>query len=78
MVILQFGFRKDDAIRVVPAFAAMSIATPVIAGLISFGERLHPLQVVGVVAILVGVLLITLESKAASMVESVQHGEASE
>lgn len=78
MVILQFGFRKADAIRVVPAFSAMSIATPVIAGLVSFGERLHALQVVGIAAILVGVLLITLESKAASLVESVGHGESTE
>jgi uncharacterized membrane protein len=77
MVILQFGFRKGDAIRVVPAFSAMSIATPVIVGLVSFGERLHALQVVGIGAILVGVLLITLEPKAASMVESGHHSESS-
>jgi uncharacterized membrane protein len=77
MVILQFGFRKDDAIRVVPAFAAMSIATPVIAGLVSFGERLHALQVVGIAAILVGVLLLTLESRTAAVVESGQQDESS-
>ena len=59
LVILQFAYKRDRAIRLIPAFTANYIFIPVVGGIISFGERLHPLQWVGVALILIGVIVIT-------------------
>jgi drug/metabolite transporter (DMT)-like permease len=63
MVIMQFSYRRDTAIRLVPSFASNYIAVPVLGALICFGERLHPLQWAGIVLIVVGVFLLTVKSR---------------
>jgi drug/metabolite transporter (DMT)-like permease len=61
MIVMQFSYRRDTAIRLVPFFASNYIAVPVLGALICFGERLHPLQWVGIVLIVVGVFLLTVK-----------------
>jgi len=59
LIILQFAYKRDRAIRLIPAFTANYLFIPVVGGIICFGERLHPLQWVGVALILIGVIVIT-------------------
>lgn len=59
MLVIQFAYRYDRAVRLIPAFAANTIAVPVVGGVLAFGTRLHPLQWLGVAAIGAGVLLLT-------------------
>lgn len=61
MVVMQFAYRRGKAIQLIPAFAANTIAIPVVGGVLTFGERLHPLQWIGVILILAGVLLLTIK-----------------
>jgi uncharacterized membrane protein len=63
MVILQFAHKTGRTLRVIPAFAANFILIPVIGGVTCFGERLMMIQWTGVIVILVGVLLITIQNK---------------
>jgi drug/metabolite transporter (DMT)-like permease len=63
MIIMQFSYRRDTAIRLVPAFSSNYISVPVIGALICFGERLHPVQWVGIALIVVGVFLLTLKKQ---------------
>jgi drug/metabolite transporter (DMT)-like permease len=60
MLVLQFAHRREQAIRTIPAFAANTIMVPLLGGLAVFGERLHPLQWLGLGGILAGVMLLTL------------------
>jgi drug/metabolite transporter (DMT)-like permease len=60
MVVIQFAYRHDRAVRLIPYFTSCSILVPVIGGVLGLGERLHALQWVGVALILVGLLLLTL------------------
>jgi drug/metabolite transporter (DMT)-like permease len=62
MVVMQFAYRRGKAIQLIPAFAGNTITIPIVGGLIAFGERLHPLQWIGVVLILSGVLLLTVKT----------------
>jgi drug/metabolite transporter (DMT)-like permease len=62
MVVMQFAYRRGKAIQLIPAFAANTIAVPVVGGVLAFGERLHPLQWIGVILIFSGVLLLTLKT----------------
>jgi uncharacterized membrane protein len=62
MVVMQFAYRRGKAIQLIPAFAANTIAIPVVGGVLAFHERLHPFQWIGVVLILAGVLLLTLKA----------------
>jgi drug/metabolite transporter (DMT)-like permease len=63
MIVMQFAYRRDKAIRLIPSFAANTIAIPVLGGVLVFGERLHPLQWLGVFLIASGVFLITVKPK---------------
>jgi len=63
MVILQFAHKTGSTLRVIPAFAANFILIPVIGGVTCFGERLMFIQWTGVVLILAGVLLITIQRR---------------
>ena len=54
MVVLQFAYRHGEAIRTIPAFTTAFIITPVIGGVLVFGETLSAVQWVGVVVILAG------------------------
>lgn len=65
MLVLQFSYKKDKAIRIIPAFAANYILVPVIGGVICFREVLNPMQWIGVVLIFVGVFFITMKFKKA-------------
>ncbi len=73
LVILQFAYKRDRAIRLIPAFTANYLFIPVVGGIICFGERLHPLQWVGVALILIGVIVITSgKSRSIGMVKSLR------
>ena len=63
MVIMQFAYRRGKAIQLIPAFAANTITVPVVGGFLAFGERLHPLQWLGVVLIIAGVLMLTAKTQ---------------
>lgn len=62
MAVMQFAYRRGKAIQLIPAFAANTIAIPVVGGVIVFSERLHPVQWIGIVLILAGVFLLTLQT----------------
>jgi drug/metabolite transporter (DMT)-like permease len=62
-MILQFSYKKDKAIRIVPAYSANFILVPVLGGVICFREMLSIVQWAGVVFIICGVLLITIRRK---------------
>jgi uncharacterized membrane protein len=59
MVVMQFAYRRGKAIQLIPAFAANTIAIPVVGGVVAFEERLHPFQWIGVALIITGVFLLT-------------------
>jgi drug/metabolite transporter (DMT)-like permease len=63
MIVMQFSYRRDTAIRLVPSFASNYIAVPVLGALICFGERLNPLQWTGIALIVAGVFLLTVKSR---------------
>ncbi len=62
-VIIQFAYKRDQAIRIIPAFSSHFIIVPVLGGVLCFSEILSPLQWLGVGIILAGVLLITIKGK---------------
>jgi uncharacterized membrane protein len=61
MVILQFSYKRDKAIRIVPVFSANYIVIPVLGGVIGFNEKLHFVQWLGIVLILLGVFVLTVK-----------------
>ena len=60
VLILQFSYKKADAIRIIPVFSASMIIVPVIGGVLCLAETLHPLQWIAVPLILGGLLLLTI------------------
>jgi uncharacterized membrane protein len=62
MGVMQFAYRMGKAIRIIPAFAANTIAIPVLGGILIFSERLHAFQWIGVLLIFTGVFLLTLKT----------------
>ena len=62
-VVLQFSYKHDRAIRIVPMYAANTILIPLIGGMLCFQETLHPVQWGGVLLILIGVGLITVRRR---------------
>jgi len=62
MGVMQFAYRRGKAIQLIPAFAANTIAVPVVGGIVAFEERLHPVQWIGVALIITGVFLLTLKT----------------
>ena len=72
MVVLQFALTRGKAIRTIPAFSANYILVPILGGMICFGERLHPLEWLGLVFILSGVLLLTVKPAASRGAASVE------
>jgi drug/metabolite transporter (DMT)-like permease len=61
VAILQFSYKRDQAIRIIPSFSANCLIVPVIGGVICFLEQLHALQWLGVVLILGGLFLLTVK-----------------
>jgi drug/metabolite transporter (DMT)-like permease len=60
MIVIQFAYRHDRAVRLIPYFTSCSILVPVIGGVLALGERLRAPQWLGVTLILAGLLLLTL------------------
>jgi drug/metabolite transporter (DMT)-like permease len=60
-LILQFSYKKDRAIRIIPSFSANFILVPVLGGVICFREALNFFQWLGVALIVCGALLINLK-----------------
>ncbi len=60
MIVIQFAYKHDRAIRIIPAFSANYILLPVILGVLCFRETLHPMQWIGVILILIGILFVTM------------------
>lgn len=63
MVVQQFAFRRDKAVRIIPAYSVNFILVPIIGAMISFGEKLHPMQWFGVALAILGVAFITVFAK---------------
>lgn len=62
-VVLQFAYKNDKAIRIIPVFSSHFIILPVAGGVLCFAESMAPGQWVGAVLILLGVLAITWPKK---------------
>lgn len=60
---LQFAYRKNKAVTVIPVFNAVVVGLPVIAGQVFFDERLSIMQWFGVVLIFVGVVVINIYNR---------------
>jgi drug/metabolite transporter (DMT)-like permease len=60
MFVIQFAYRHERAVRLIPYFTSCSILVPVLGGVFVFGESLQAAQWVGVGLILTGLLLLTL------------------
>jgi drug/metabolite transporter (DMT)-like permease len=60
MAVIQFAYRHERAVRLIPYFTSCSILVPVFGGLLVFQERLQPAQWAGVALILTGLLLLTV------------------
>ena len=60
MAVIQFAYRHERAVRLIPYFTSCSILVPVLGGVLVFGERLQAVQWAGVAMILAGLLLLTL------------------
>jgi drug/metabolite transporter (DMT)-like permease len=58
VVIMQFAYKHGDAIQIIPIFTSVFIITPVLGGLIVFGETLALFQWVGVAVILGGAFVL--------------------
>lgn len=61
VIVVQFAYKKDQAIRIIPAFSINYILVPVIGGVFVFREELHPMQWAGVIMIVIGMLLISIK-----------------
>jgi drug/metabolite transporter (DMT)-like permease len=62
VVVLQFSYKRDTAIRIIPSFSANCLLIPLIGGVACFLEQLHILQWLGVVLILGGLFLLTVKT----------------
>jgi drug/metabolite transporter (DMT)-like permease len=60
MAVIQFAYRHERAVRLIPYFTSCSILVPVLGGVLAFGERLQAAQWAGVALILAGLMLLTL------------------
>ncbi len=58
VVILQFSYRYDQAIKIIPAFSINYIIVPLIGGVAGFQEELHVGQWIGVALILLGMFIL--------------------
>lgn len=56
LVLTQFGFAKAQANRVVPAFTSGSILVATILGAVVLNEEIVPLQIIGLVILIAGIL----------------------
>jgi uncharacterized membrane protein len=66
MAVIQFAYRHERAVRLIPYFTFSSILVPVLGGVLAFGDRLQIGQWVGIALILTGLMLLTLPAPADS------------
>jgi drug/metabolite transporter (DMT)-like permease len=59
MAVIQFAYRHERAVRLIPYFTSCSILVPVFGAVLVFQERLAPAQWAGIALILTGLLLLT-------------------
>jgi drug/metabolite transporter (DMT)-like permease len=59
MAVIQFAYRHERAVRLIPYFTSCSILVPVFGAVLAFQERLEPIQWAGIALILAGLLLLT-------------------
>jgi drug/metabolite transporter (DMT)-like permease len=59
MAVIQFAYRHERAVRLIPYFTFCMILVPVLGGVLAFGEKLQAVQWVGIALILTGLLLLT-------------------
>jgi drug/metabolite transporter (DMT)-like permease len=64
--LLQFAYRRDKAIRIIPAFSATTVVVPVTGGVLFFGATIHPVEWPAVAGILAGVFLLTLKPRSST------------
>jgi len=57
---LQFAYRKNRILKIIPYFTAVKALVPLVGGLLFFSERLSALQWIGVGSIFTGILVIFL------------------
>ncbi len=54
MIVIQFAYKYAEATRIIPVFTANFILVPVIGGVLVFGEKLNPIQILGILFICTG------------------------
>lgn len=59
MVVIQFAYRHGEASRIIPTYTGVFVMTPVIGGVVVFGESLSASQWVGVAVLLFGTIALT-------------------
>lgn len=59
----QFGFTKAKANQVLPCFASASVIIATLAGMLVLNEALIPVQLVGIIGVVVGVIFLTAYKK---------------
>ncbi|MFP4384308.1 MAG: hypothetical protein ACLFST_13370 [Spirochaetia bacterium] len=63
MILMQFAYSRDRAIKLIPVFLAITMLIPVCGGVIFFLEKLNPQQILGVFCILGGAILLVLKAR---------------
>lgn len=63
-VIIQFAYKRAAAIHTVPAFSVAFMAAPVVGGVVVYGETFGPLQWVGLILVVAGVVMLSRSSAA--------------
>jgi uncharacterized membrane protein len=59
LLITQWAFAKSKANRVVPCFTSASISFSILIGVIALEELIIPIQIVGIIIVIVGVIVLT-------------------
>lgn len=57
--VTQYGLAKAKANIVVPCFTSASITIAIISGIVALNEAIVPMQIVGIVAIVLGIIFLT-------------------
>ena len=63
LVVTQFAFAKANANVVVPCFTSASIVLATLSGAIALNELIEPIQIIGIILIVLGVICLTAFKK---------------
>ncbi len=63
LVFTQYGFAITKANRVIPYFTSASILLATLIGFLVLNENIHPMQIVGIIIIVFGVIFLTAFQK---------------